>query len=162
MKKIAYFLFVLLVLVSMTACGKRIDLGDPVLTVTGLIGATNKDDSYIVYQGIFDEYSSAMTVEDPWVGDTLKFKGLFLSEILTLVKAPGSAKKIILKNTSGETYEVKVKDALEWKIMLARWEQGDLLTEATGAPIRLVFPDAAKDSYSSDAWAWWVESIEIK
>jgi hypothetical protein len=69
---------------------------------------------------------------------------------------------IVLKNTSGQTYEIKIKDARQYEIMLARWEQGDLLTEATGAPIRVIFPDKAKDEYTQDAWAWWVESIEIK
>jgi hypothetical protein len=162
MKKTILVFFTLLVLFSLAACGKRKDMGDPVLTVTGLIGETNKGDAYIVYQAVFDEYSSSMTVYDPWVGDTLKFKGLLLNEILTLVKPQDTAKMIVLKNTSGQTYEIKIKDARQYEIMLARWEQGDLLTEATGAPIRVIFPDKAKGEYTQDAWAWWVESIEIK
>lgn len=162
MRKIAYSILIFLLLFSLTACGKKKDLGEPVLTVTGLITQTNDGDAYVVYQGIFDDYSSQMTVYDPWVGDTLKFKGLFLHEILTLVKPPEEAKTMVLKTTYGQSYEIKIKDARQYEIMLARWEQGDLLTEATGAPIRVIFPDKAKDAFNEDAWAWWVESIEIK
>lgn len=156
------FALVILVLLILSGCGKAKDLGEPVLTVTGLISEKNKGDSFIVYQSIFDEYSSTMTVYDPWVGDTLKFKGLFLHEILTLTKPPEEAKTLTLKTTYGDSYEIKIKDARQYEIMLARWEQNDLLTEATGAPLRLIFPDKAKDEFSADFWAWWVESIEIK
>ena len=155
----AVFLIATLVL---TGCGKRLKQGEAVVTVTGKIGETNKGDAYVLHQLDFDTHSVTAGYNDPWIKDTVTYKGLLLKDILSIVKASPEAKEMVFKNMNGQTYTISLGDAVGWEIMLARWANNQLLFQDNGYPSKLVFPEAAKEEYGADMWAWWVNAIEIK
>jgi len=110
----------------------------------------------------FDQRSEAASYSDPWIKDSINYKGLLLKDILNIVKASPDAREMIFKNTNGQTYTISIGDVKGWNIMLARWAENELLFQENGYPSKLVFPEAAKDEYGADMWAWWVNAIEIK
>jgi hypothetical protein len=152
----------LIFLVVLASCGNFLRQGEAVVTVTGKITETNKGDSYVLHQLDFDNGSVVGAYNDPWIKDTISYKGLLLKDILNIVKPVPGAKEMIFKNVNGQTYSVSIGDASNWDIMLARWEEKDKLVQATGYPTKLVFPDSAKDEYGPEMWGWWINSIEIK
>ena len=158
--RILIVFFILLII--LVGCGKRVKQGEAVVTVTGKIGETNKGDTYILHQLDFDQHSEAASYSDPWIKDSVNYKGLLLKDILEIVKADPDARDMIFKNTNGQTFTISIGDAKGWDIMLARWAENELLFQENGYPSKLVFPEGAKDEYGPEMWAWWVNSLEIK
>jgi hypothetical protein len=150
------------IMVLLAGCGKYLRQGEAVVTITGKITEKNKGDAYILHQLDFDTGSVVGAYNDPWIKDTVSYKGLLLKDILNLVKPSPGASKMVFTNTNGQTYSVNIGDTNNWDIMLARWEEKDKLVQATGYPSKLVFPDAAKNEYGPEMWGWWVNAIEIK
>ncbi len=132
------------------------------VTVTGKIENTNRGDSYILHQLDFATKATTASYSDPWIKDTIVYKGLLLKDILKIVKPDSGATEMVFKNTNGQTYTVSIGDAQSWDIMLARWANDQLLFQDNGYPSKLVFPEVAKEEYGADKWAWWVNAIEIK
>lgn len=161
-KKYTLSILILLFSLFLVGCGKIQNQGEAVVTVSGKIRVKNKGDTYVLHQRDFDTRSKSESYNDPWVKQTLRFKGLLLSDILDIVKPDPDARKMVFKTTNGQTYTVSIGDAGGWPIMLARWENDQILIQNNGYPSKLVFPDAAKDEYGADMWAWWVNAIEIK
>jgi hypothetical protein len=156
---------ILLICISflgLAGCGNRLKQGEAVVTVTGKIGNTNRGDSYILHQLDFATHSNTASYNDPWIKDNVTYKGLLLKDILEIVKAKPDATEMVFENTNGQTYTVSIGDAKGWDIMLARWANDQLLFQDNGYPSKLVFPEAAKEEYPAEMWAWWVNAIEIK
>jgi hypothetical protein len=165
MKNRIQFFIVLVIAVTslgLGGCGNRLKQGEAVVTITGKIGNTNRGKSYVLHQLDFTTHSNTASFNDPWIKDNVTFKGILLKDILDIVKPSSDATEMVFKNTLGQTYSVSIGDANGWDIMLARWANDKLLIQDNGYPSKLVFPEAAKDEYGADMWAWWVNEIEIK
>jgi DMSO/TMAO reductase YedYZ molybdopterin-dependent catalytic subunit len=158
---IIFAIIITIISLGLPGCSKRPKQGEAVVTVTGKIGNTNRGDSYILHQLDFASNATAASYNDPWIKDTIVYKGLLLKDILEIVKPDSSATEMVFKNTNGQTYTVSIGDA-GWDIMLARWANDQLLFQDNGYPSKLVFPEAAKEEYPAEMWAWWVNAIEIK
>jgi DMSO/TMAO reductase YedYZ molybdopterin-dependent catalytic subunit len=161
------YLFILAIIfiilsLGLVGCSKRPKQGEAVVTVTGKIGNTNRGDSYILHQLDFATNATTASYSDPWIKDTIAYKGLLLKDILKIIKPDSGATEMVFKNTNGQTFTISIGDARGWDIMLARWANDQLLFQDNGYPSKLVFPEAAKEEYGADMWAWWVNSIEIR
>ena len=90
MKKTMYVVMaVVLFATLLSSCGAKTSdatLGAAVLTVKGDIGKTNSGSNYVLDQAAFDSKSVELTYNDPWMGDGLKYKGILLKDLITLVK----------------------------------------------------------------------------
>ncbi len=163
MKKSLMILTVVLVLATLlSACGpKAAAVGEALVTVSGKISEKNSGDTYVLDQAAFDAKSVELTYNDPWMGDGLKYKGILLKDLITLVGGSG-ATTISLIATDGKGFDVAVADAQQWDIMLARWVDGTLLTTDNGGPVKVAYPDASKGNYPDENWAWWVVKVEFK
>ncbi|NTW09646.1 MAG: molybdopterin-dependent oxidoreductase [Anaerolineaceae bacterium] len=165
MKRNYLFIFAIIFMIlslGLAGCSKRPKQGEAVVTVTGKIGNTNRGDSYILHQLDFATNATTASYSDPWIKDTIVYKGLLLKDILKIVKPDSGATEMVFKNTNAQTYSVSIGDAQSWDIMLARWANDQLLFQDNGYPSKLVFPEAAKEEYPAEMWAWWVNSIEIR
>jgi hypothetical protein len=161
MKKILYVLLAVVLFASFAAgCAKK--PGDAVLTVKGDIGKTNSGKTYVLDQAAFDSKSVEMTYNDPWMGDGLKYKGILLKDLITLVKPGSGVKTVSLICTDGKAYDVALADAQKYDIILARWVDGGALTEENGGPVKVAYPDDAKATYPDENWAWWVVAVQFK
>ena len=162
MKKMFLIVAAIFVLASMmTACAQE-PLGDPLITVSGKLGKTNSGDTFVVDQAFFDAYSTEVTMNDPWMGDGIAYRGVLIRDLLDAMKVPADATTFTVTATDGMSRDIAIADAKQWDIMLARWADGEELVEDTGGPVKIVFPTEAGEAYPDEEWMWWLVSAEVK
>jgi hypothetical protein len=161
MKKSLYIIVAIVIFATLMA-GCTAKPGDALLTVKGDIGKTNSGNNYIIDQATFDSKSVELVYNDPWMGDGLKYKGILLKDLADMVKPGSSVKTVSLICTDGKAFDVALADATQYDIILARWVDGQLLTEENGGPVKVAYPDPAKGTYPDENWAWWVVGVEFK
>lgn len=161
MKKNLYIVLALVLFASLlVGCGAK--TGDALITVKGSIGNTNSGSDYVLDQAAFDTNSVELVYNDPWMGDGLAYKGILLKDLITLVEPGSDVTTVALICTDGKEYDIAIADAQAMNIMLARWVDGNLLTEENGGPVKVAYSDDAKAIYPDENWAWWVVSVEFK
>jgi hypothetical protein len=161
MKKYMYVVLATVLFATLLAsCAAK--PGAALLTVKGDIGKTNSGSTYVIDQATFDSKSVELTYNDPWMGDGLKYKGILLKDLISMVKPASSVTTIALICTDGKEYDVAMTDAENSDIMLARWVDGTLLDESNGGPVKVAYPDDVKGTYPDENWAWWVVSVDFK
>lgn len=161
-KNLSIIFFVLVLATLLSACGtKAPTLGEALVTISGKITELNNDETYVLDQAAFEAKSVELIYNDPYMGSGLKYKGILLRDLIEMVGA-NNANTIHLFSTADQNVDIPVADAQEWDIMLARWVDGVLLDPDIGGPVKLVFPDDAKDTYPDAQWAWWISGIEFK
>lgn len=163
MKKLT-ILMITLILISglLSACQKQAALGDTLIKVTGDIGKTNSGNAYILDEAAFEKHSVELTIDDPWMGDGLKYKGILLKDLIDIVDPADSAKTFSLVATDGKAVDVAIADAEKWDIMLVHWADGAILDEKTGGPVKIAFSADARATYPDDMWMWWVVEVKVK
>lgn len=164
MKKSLFILVAVAMFATLlVGCGaKDAPVGDALITVTGKIGKTNSGNNYVLDQAAFDANSVEMIYNDPWMGDGLKYKGILLKDLIALVKPASDVTTVSLIATDGKAFDIALADAKQYNIILARWVDGALLTEANGGPVKVAYSDDAKATYPDEQWAWWVVSVKFK
>lgn len=128
------------------------------LTVAGKV----KGGSCNVDEAIFDGNSVELTINDPWKGDGLKYKGILVKKLLELCEAEADAATVSLTATDGKSADVAVADAQKWDIIFVHWADGAVLDKKAGGPVKLAFPDDAKGTYEKDKWLWWLTTATVK
>jgi hypothetical protein len=161
MKKNLYIVLAIVIFASLLS-GCAAKPGDALITVRGDIGKTNSGSNYILDQAAFDANSVELTYNDPWMGDGLKYQGILLRDLITLVKPGPDVTIVSLVCTDGKAFDIAIADAQTYDIMLARWVDGTLLDESNGGPVKVAYPDDSKAIYPDENWAWWVVAVEFK
>jgi hypothetical protein len=133
MKKNLYIVLAIVIFASLLS-GCAAKPGDALITVRGDIGKTNSGSNYILDQAAFDANSVELTYNDPWMGDGLKYQGILLRDLITLVKPGPDVTIVSLVCTDGKAFDIAIADAQTYDIMLARWVDGTLLDESNGGP----------------------------
>jgi hypothetical protein len=164
MKKSIFLVLVVILIGSLLAgCAKKnAELGDALLTVSGELGKTNSGDTFVLDQAFFDANSVERTMDDPWMGDGLVYKGVLIRDLLTAMKVPDSATTITVIATDGMSLDIAIADAKAWDIMLAHWVGGELLTTDNGGPVKIAFPAEARATYLDEQWMWWLTTAKVK
>lgn len=121
-----------------------------------------KGGSYTLDEAAFEKNSVERTMDDPWMGDGLKYKGIPLSKFLEIVGANADATTITLVATDGKGIDIPVEDAKKWEIMLVHWADGAVLDEKTGGPVKIAFPAEAREKYPDEQWMWWLTTAKVK
>jgi hypothetical protein len=161
MKKNLYIVLAIVLFASLLA-GCAAKPGDALITVKGDLGKTNSGNNYVLDQAAFDSKSVELTYNDPWMGDGLKYKGILLKDLITLVKPGSAVTTVALICTDGKEYDIALADAQNFDIMLARWVDGNPLDESNGGPVKVAYSDDAKATYADENWAWWVVEVQFK
>jgi hypothetical protein len=163
-KSILVLIVVAMLIVPLAACGsKTAAVGTALVTVSGKIQNKNSGDTYVLDQAAFDTNSVEKPYTDPWMTDVKTYKGILLSELITLVNPASDATTISLIATDGKSLDIPIADAQKYDIMLARWSDGKTaLDNSTGGPVKVAFPDAAKTTYTDEQWMWWIVKIDFK
>ncbi len=121
-----------------------------------------KGGSYTLDEATFEKNSVERTIDDPWMGDGLKYKGMLLSKFIEVVGAEADASTISLIATDGKGIDIPIEDAKQWEIMLVHWADGKVLDEKTGGPVKIAFPKEAREKYKDEQWMWWLTTAKIK
>jgi hypothetical protein len=162
MKKLVYLLIIMTVIATLLASCAPKKPGESVLVVTGKIGKTNSGSDYVIDQATFDAKSTELTYNDPWMGDGLKYKGILLKDLITMVKPASDVTTVRLIATDGKAFDIALADAKNYNIILARWVDGTPLTAENGGPVKVAYSDDAKATYPDEQWAWWVVKVEFR
>jgi len=163
-KSILVLIVIAMLIVPLTACGsKQAAVGTALVTVSGKIQNKNSGDTYVLDQAAFDKNSVEKPYSDPWMTDVKTYKGILLTELITLVNPTSDATTISLIATDGKSLDIPIADAQKYDIMLARWSDGSTaLDNSTGGPVKVAFPDNAKSTYTDEQWMWWIVKIDFK
>ncbi|NMC79652.1 MAG: molybdopterin-dependent oxidoreductase [Chloroflexi bacterium] len=164
MRKTVLVLLSLIIIAGMlAACGGASGtVENPILKVTGKIQEKNSGDAYALDEAAFEKNSVEQTMDDPWMGDGLKYKGILLSKLIELVKPASDATALSLVATDGKAIDIPIEDANQWGIMLAHWSDGTVLDEKTGGPVKVAFPAEARQKYADEQWMWWIVEVKVK
>ena len=163
MKKGLLFISMIFLIILLTGCGgEEVELGEAVLTITGKIDSPNSGDAYIFDEAAFEKYSVELTMDDPWMGDGLNYKGILLSKILELVDPSSGATTISIIAVDGKSIDIAIEDAEKWDIMMVHYIDGELFGEDLGGPVKIAFSEEASGTYNKDNWMWWVVEVKIK
>ncbi len=155
----------MLVAVMLTACGKAglpAPTGDVILKVTGDVASPNVGDECQFDAALIEEYAVDQTIDDPWMGDGLEYRGILLSKAWELCGGSKDATVATLVAKDGMTLDVAREDLEQWPIMLAYQVGGEDLVDDLGGPVKLVFPAEARETYVDDQWMWWVVEVQIQ
>jgi hypothetical protein len=164
MKKLALCLLSLLLIAGMLAgCAqKAATVGESVIKITGKIGTTNSGSDYVLDEAAFTAKSVEKTMDDPWMGDGLKYKGILLKDLIEMVKPASDATVLSLVATDGKSVDVSIEDAKKWDIMLVHYADGTALDEKMGGPVKIAFPADARQTYADEQWMWWLVEVKVK
>ncbi len=162
-KRILVVVSLLLVFAMLAGCApKAAELGETVLKVDGKIGTTNSGSDYLLDEAAFESKSVEKVMDDPWMGDGLNYKGILLKDIVDLVKPEADATTISVIAMDGKAVDVAIEDAKKWDIMMVHYQDGEILGEDSGGPVKIAFPAEAGDTYPDDQWMWWVLELKFK
>jgi hypothetical protein len=163
-------ILVLLVALLLGACGAEPTptpevltppTGEIVLVVSGDISTPNAGDLCQFDAPLMDRFAIEQTIDDPWMGDGLVYRGVTLAKIWELCGGSPDAQTATLVATDGMEVVIAAEDLKAWPIMLAYQVGGADLVEETGGPVKLVFPADARDKYDDEQWMWWVAEVKI-
>ncbi len=163
-KYIGALVVLVLIAVAFTACSSApaAPTGETTLVVTGNLGVTNAGDNFEFDAEMFSNNLTELVINDPWMGDGLNYSGMTLASILEVVEAPESATSVIVVAQDGFELVIPIEDALKWDILLVHFIDGEPLTEDNGGPVKIAFPDEARETYLDDNWVWWVVEVIIE
>ena len=155
----------LVAVLLLAACGKAglpAPTGDVILKVTGDIAKPNVGDECQFDAALVEQYAVDQTIDDPWMGDGLEYRGILLSKVWELCGASKEATAATLVAKDGMTQEIARKDLEQWPIMLTYQVGGEDLVDDLGGPVKLVFPADARETYVDDQWMWWLVEVQIQ
>lgn len=136
--------------------------GEVILRVTGDIANPNVGDECQFDAALIEQYAINQTIDDPWMGDGLDYRGILLSKVWELCGGSDEATTATLVAKDGMTVAIAREDLEQWPIMLAYQVGGENLTDDQGGPVKLVFPAEARETYTDDQWMWWVAEVKIQ
>ncbi len=108
-KLVLVVLMIVIASASLVACSGQqsaaAELGPALVTVSGEMSSPNSGDNYVLDQAFFDDKSVEVTMDDPWMGDGIAYKGVLLRDLLTAMGAD-DATKITVVATDGKGLEI--------------------------------------------------------
>jgi hypothetical protein len=136
--------------------------GNVILKVTGDIVNPNVDDECQFGAALIEQYAVDQTIDDPWMGDGLEYRGIPLSKLWELCGGSEEATVAMLVAKDGMTVEIAREDLKQWPIMLAYQVGGTDLVDEVGGPVKLVFPAEARGTYTDEQWMWWAAEVKVQ
>lgn len=139
--------------------------GPAVLTLSGSIQRTNKDDKAILDAAILRSLPQHKVQTDtPWTEGAVVFEGPLLRDVLDLVGAEGE----IIKTTAINDYfvDIPVNDAYRFDIIMAMRMNGKELTIRTKGPLWVIYPWSSNDRLRSETYysrsIWQLMRIDVR
>jgi len=135
--------------------------GSVLFTATGNIDLPNVEKDCVIDKANIAQFIKEYTINDPWVGDGMKYSGILLSELWTLCGATDAATAAILTAADGMTVTVAKEDLLKWPILVVLQLGGRDLVAEQGGPAKLAFPTEAGGKYPKEVWMWYIKTIKF-
>jgi hypothetical protein len=137
----------------------------PILTITGKIGVTNKDQTAQFDRAMLESLG-LITIETttPWYEGKVKFEGISLDKLMKLVEAKGERVSVIALNDYAT--EIPMADFGKYNVILALKRDGEYMPVRDKGPLFIVYPYDSNPELKSQTYfarsAWQVARIEVK
>jgi hypothetical protein len=138
--------------------------GEILLTVTGIIGATNDGDAAVfdleMLQALGAEEFRTATI---WTEGQQTFTGVPLRTLIAALAAKGSRLKVSAINNY--SVEIPVSDAVEGGPLIAYMRNGEIMMVRDKGPLWIVYPYDARPEYRQEIIysrsIWQLDHIEV-
>ena len=139
---------------------------DVILTVTGKIGTTNKDNAIkmdlptVESVGLVD-----YKVTDPFEKKDAVFRGPLMNNLLDLWQISKEATKLHIVALNDYVVDVPIAEVRKYPVVFALQQDGQYMPVSTRGPAMLVFPYndfQFNQTVFNDYWAWQIKTIEVQ
>ncbi|MBQ0820906.1 molybdopterin-dependent oxidoreductase [Microvirga terrae] len=137
----------------------------PILTITGKIGVTNKDNTAQFDRAMLESLG-LVTIETttPWYDGKVKFEGVSLDKLMKQVEAKGERVSVIALNDYAT--EIPMADFAKFNVILALKRDGEYMPVRDKGPLFIVYPYDSNPELKTQTYyarsAWQVAKIEVK
>ncbi|WP_262269052.1 molybdopterin-dependent oxidoreductase [Microvirga yunnanensis] len=137
----------------------------PILTITGKIGVTNKDNTAQFDRAMLESLG-LVTIETttPWYDGKVKFEGVSLDKLMKQVEAKGERVSVVALNDYAT--EIPTADFAKFNVILALKRDGEYMSVRDKGPLFIVYPYDSNPELKSQTYyarsAWQVAKIEVK
>jgi len=137
----------------------------PILTITGKIGTTNKDDAAQFDRAML-EALGMVTVETttPWYNGPVKFEGVSLDKLMKQVGATGERVSVVALNDYSS--EIPIEDFSKYGVILALKRNGEYMPVRDKGPLFIIYPFDSNPELKSQTFygrsVWQVAKIVVK
>jgi hypothetical protein len=140
--------------------------GDVILTVTGKIGTTNKDNSIVMDLKTVESVGLVdYKVTDPFEKKEVVFRGPLMSDLLALWQVAKDATKLHIVALNDYAVDVPMADLQKYPVLFALQQDGQYMPVSTRGPAMLVFPYndfQFNQTVYNDYWAWQIKTIDVQ
>ena len=137
----------------------------PILTVSGKISETNKDNTAQFDRAMLESLGT-VTVETttPWYNGPVKFEGVSLDKLMKQVGASGDRVAVVALNDYSS--EIPMEDFAKYNVILALKRNGEYMPVRDKGPLFIIYPFDSKPELKSQTFygraVWQVAKIVVK
>lgn len=137
----------------------------PILTISGKIGVTNKDNTAQFDRAMLESLGLvSIETTTPWYEGKVKFEGVSLDKLMKQVEAKGERVSVVALNDYAT--EIPMADFAKFNVILALKRNGEYMPIRDKGPLFIVYPYDSNPELKSQTYyarsAWQVAKIEVK
>jgi hypothetical protein len=137
----------------------------PILTISGKIGVTNKDNTAQFDRAMLESLGLvSIETTTPWYEGKVKFEGVSLDKLMKQVEATGERVSVVALNDYAT--EIPIADFAKFNVILALKRNGEYMPVRDKGPLFIVYPYDSNPELKSQTYyarsAWQVAKIEVK
>jgi hypothetical protein len=137
----------------------------PVLTITGKIGVTNKDNTAQFDRPMLEALGLvAVETTTPWHEGKVKFEGIPVDKLMKQVGATGD--RVVVTALNDYTTEIPMEDFAKYKVILAIKRNGEYMPVRDKGPLFIIYPYDSDPELKSQTYyarsAWQVAKIDVR
>ena len=137
----------------------------PVLTITGKISVTNKDNTAQFDRPMLESLGMvAVETTTPWHEGKVKFEGVPVDKLMKQVGATGD--RVVVTALNDYTTEIPMEDFAKYKVILAIKRNGEYMPVRDKGPLFIIYPYDSDPELKSQTYyarsAWQVAKIDVR
>ncbi|HEX2136428.1 MAG TPA: molybdopterin-dependent oxidoreductase [Microvirga sp.] len=138
--------------------------GDPILTISGKIGAAGEGTAQFDRASLEALGTVAVETKTPWHNGTVRFEGVPLAKLMAHVQANGQ--RVVAMALNDYTTEIPVEDFTKYNVILALKRDGEYMPVRDKGPLFIVYPYDSDPELRSQKYysrsAWQVARLIVK
>ncbi len=136
-----------------------------VLTITGKIAVTNKDNTAQFDRPMLESLGMvAVETTTPWHEGKVKFEGIPVDKLMKQVGATGD--RVVVTALNDYTTEIPMEDFAKYKVILAIKRNGEYMPVRDKGPLFIIYPYDSDPELKSQTYyarsAWQVAKIDVR
>jgi len=137
----------------------------PILTVSGKISTTNKDDTAQFDRSMLESLGmETIETTTPWYSGPVKFEGISLDKLMKRLGASGERAVFVALNDYSS--EIPIEDFAKHNVILALKRNGEYMPVRDKGPLFVIYPFDSKPELKNQTFygrsVWQVAKIVVK